>query len=158
MSSSAKELVSTSIKQKSIKHKCGAFRKCVGFIDETVLAVTRPDGYRYQLVVYNGRKRKHSPLLQAVSTPDCLVQHVLWPKVGRRNYCTLYIQSNLEEDLPNLLEVDGERFCICGHSGNNRWWYREVPSKRSVTSAPKVLFNVFMSKLRATVEWIFEEL
>lgn len=104
------------------------FDKCISmsyfpvFIDETVLAVARPKRQRYQLVLYDGHKRKHALKFQAVNSPDGLIQQVLGPMEGRRRDWTLYISSNLEEQLPTKLEEEGRRYCIYGDSGYNRRW------------------------------------
>ena len=46
---------------------------CIGFIDGTVLGITRPKGHLAQRVVYNGHKRRHAMKYQSVNTPDGMI-------------------------------------------------------------------------------------
>ena len=44
----------------AVKDKTDGQHNCVGFIDGTVIGITRPTGYETQMVAYNGHERKHS--------------------------------------------------------------------------------------------------
>ena len=52
---------------------------CIGFIDVTVLGISRSKGHLAQRVVYNGHKRKHAMKYQAVNTLNGMIQHVHGP-------------------------------------------------------------------------------
>lgn len=137
--------------------KCGALTNVVGFIDGTVIGITRPKGSAFQRVIYNGHKRKHALKYQAINAPDGLMLHVAGPIEGRRHDWTLYIRTDLERTLPKLLDIDGVRYCIYGDSGYSRRWYLEVPFQGATLTAAQRAFNSAMSEGRITVEWMFKE-
>lgn len=141
----------------AIFEKSAGLTRMVGFIDGTVLGIARPKGNLSLRVVYNGHKRKHALKFQAVNSPDGLIQHVAGPIEGRRHDWTLYIRSGLEENLPEVLEIDGVRYRIYGDSGYSRRWFMEVPFQGSSLSAAQMAFNTAMAKVRITVEWVFKE-
>lgn len=141
----------------SIDVKSGCLQNCVGFIDGTVIGIARPFGNMAQMSAYNGHKRKHALKYQAVNTPDGMVVHLFGPMEGRRHDWTLYVQSDLDSVLPEVLDLPLKRFCIYGDSGYNRRWYIEVPHQGSNLSAAQSAFNRAMSSVRITVEWIFKE-
>lgn len=45
--------------EQAIHKKTNASEKCIGFIDGTVIGISRPNRNKWQNVVYKGRKRKH---------------------------------------------------------------------------------------------------
>lgn len=135
-----------------ISQKCNGLSNCVGFIDGTVIGIARPSGHLYQRVVYNGHKRKHALKYQAVNAPDGLILHVSGPIEGRRHDWTLYMNINLDEELPHLLEIDGVCYCLYGDSGYARRWYLEVPYQGANLNLAQRVFNETMSKVRVTVE------
>ena len=142
----------------AVHQKSNAMSNCIGFIDGTVIGISRPGGYRMQNVVYNGHKRKHALKYQAVVTPDGLILHAFGPLEGRRHDWTLYIRSGIEEQLPSALLVDGKQYCIYGDSGYNRRIFLEVPFQGSSLSSAQKAFNAGMSSVRVTVEWMFKEI
>jgi len=101
----------------AIHDRSQALSNCIGFIDGTVIAVSRPSDHEAQNVAYNGHKRKHALKYQAVTTPDGLILHVYGPLEGRRHDWTLYMRSGLDESLGDLLLVDGKQYVIYGDSG-----------------------------------------
>lgn len=141
----------------SVYEKCQALTNCVGFIDGTVIGISRPKGNAMQKVAYNGHKRKHALKFQAVNTPDGLIMHVYGPIEGRRHDWTMYTRSGLDEHLPDLLGINGVQYCLFGDSGYNRRWFMEVPFQGSNISPNQIAFNKAMSAARITVEWIFKE-
>ena len=86
-----------------------------------------------------------------------MITHVYGPVEGRRHDWTLYTRSLLEEKLPPLLDVEGERYCLYGDSGYSRRWFLEVPYQGSNLTSAQRAFNRAMSAVRITVEWIFKE-
>lgn len=69
--------------------KVGALRNCVGFIDATVIEISRPDDTGLQNVCYNVHKRKNELKYKAVETAEGMLYLVYGPVEGRRNYWTL---------------------------------------------------------------------
>ena len=87
-----------------------------------------------------------------------MVLHVYGPIEGRRHDWTMYTHSGLNEHLPEILNIDGERYCIYGDSGYNRRWFIEVPYQGSNLTPAQVAFYTAMASVRITMEWIFKEL
>jgi len=141
----------------AVSERSGALDNCVGFIDGTVIGIARPGDSGIQNVVYNGHKRKHALKFQAVTTPDGMFAHVYGPLEGRRHDWTLYMRSDIDEQLNNALLVDGKQFCIYGDSGYNWRSYLEIPFQGAALSEDQTAFNKAMSGSRITVEWMFKE-
>lgn len=68
-----------------VREKSGALDNYIGFIDGTVLEITRPDNAVLQKIVYNGHKRKHVVKSQAIITADEMFYHVFGPIEGRHH-------------------------------------------------------------------------
>lgn len=142
----------------SVHAKTEALENCVGFIDGTVIKVARPGGDSIQQqVCYNGHKRTHALKFQVVSSPCGLAIHLAGPMEGRRHDWTLYLSSGVEEQLPEVLNVDGQLFCIYGDSGYGARWYLYIPFRGSNLCEARRKFNEAMSMARVTVEWFFKE-
>ena len=137
---------------KGVHDKCQALTNCVGFIDGTVLGIARQKGYTMQRIAYKGHKRNHALKFQAVNSPDGLIMNGRDPIEGRRHDWTLYTRSGLETHLPEVLDVEGERYCIFGDSGYIRRWFTEISFQGSNLSVQQVAFNKAMSSGRITVE------
>ena len=142
---------------KAIRDGGAALSNCVGFIDGTVVGISRPTGYMKQLVVYNGHKRKHSLKFQAVNSSDGMILHAYGPVEGRRHDWFMYVCSGLEINLRSVLHVNGRQYVIYGDSEYNWRPFMEVPFQGSNLNANQRAFNASMSKSRITVEWIFKE-
>ena len=67
-----------------------------------------------QNLAYNGHKRKHSVKFQAFCAPEVLIVHGLGPLEGRRHDWTLYLRSELDEQLSPILVVEGNQYCLYG--------------------------------------------
>lgn len=76
---------------------------------------------------------------------------------GLRNHWSLYISIKIEEELPNILQVDERRYCIYGDSRYDRRWFMQVQFRSDVLNSAQSSFNLAVSKVRVTVEWIFKE-
>ena len=141
----------------AIKEKCRALPNCVGFIDGTVIAIARPRGYDVQNVAYNGHKRKHALKYQAVTAPHGLLLHAAGPMEGRRHDWTLYCRSGLDEELGEVMVVNGFQYCIYGDSGYNERDFLVVSSQGSQLTGYQKAFNEAMANGRVSVEWVFKE-
>ena len=65
-------------------HRAGAaLDNCFGFIDGTVLAISRPG--KGQRLVYNGHKRVHALKFQSESLPNGIIANLFGP-VGRSEF------------------------------------------------------------------------
>lgn len=138
--------------------KTDALDNCIGFFDGTVIKVSRPGVESIQQqVCYNGHKRTHALKFQVVSSPCGLALHLAGPMEGRRHDWTLYLSSGLDEQLQEVLEVDGRMFCLYGDSGYSARWYLYIPFRGSNLCEARRTFNEAMSKARVTVEWFFKE-
>lgn len=84
----------------------------MGSIDGTVIGLSRPKINEKQRLLYNGHKRKHSLKFQAVTSPNGLVLHACGPTVGIRHDWRMYAERGLEEKLPTLVIVDGNKYCL----------------------------------------------
>ena len=93
----------------AIKTKCEALDNCTGFINGTVIAITRASRGEMQNVAYNGHKSKHTLKYQAITSPDGLVLHAAGPIEGRRHDWTLYCRSGVDESLPGVMYVGGKQ-------------------------------------------------
>ena len=135
----------------AVHRKSQAMSNCIGFIDGTVIGISRPRGSRMQNVVYNGHKRKHALKYQTIVTPDGLILHEFGPLEGRRHDWTLYVRSGMNEQLCAVVAIDGKQYCIQGDSGYNRRIFMEVPCQSFNLTAAQKAFNEAMSSVRVTV-------
>ena len=138
--------------------KVGALENCIGYIDGTVLEIARPDDAGLQNVVYNGHKHKHALKFQAFTTADGIFYNVYGPVEGRRHDWTLFVRSDLDTQLEEVMKVGDRQFCIFGDSGYNVREYFEIPFQGSHLNENQRAFNRAMSGARITVEWMFKEL
>lgn len=79
------------------------------------------------------------------------------PIKGRCHDCTLYAESQLDEMLPNVLDVDGVQKCIYGDSGYADRWILEASFHGASLTAPQQAFKNAMLAVRISVEWFFKE-
>ena len=95
-------------------------QSCVGFIDGTFIGTARPEDNEMQRAAYNGHRRKHAIKFEALLTPDGLIAHAAGPLEGRRHDWTLYVRSDVDEQLEEMLLIEVRQFYIYGYSGCNR--------------------------------------
>jgi nuclease HARBI1 len=136
----------------AVFEKVGALPNCVGFIDGTVIGISRPGDLEEQRVLYNGHKRKHALKFQAVTSPDGLILHAHGPMEGRRHDWTLFLQSGLDNQLAEKLRIGGTQYCLYKDSGYSQREYLEIPYQGSALSAHQRAFNKQMPAARITVE------
>lgn len=105
---------------------------CMGFIDGTFLAITRPGDYQVQEIAYSGHKKKHAVKHQAATTPDGLVLHCVGSIEERRHNWTLYVRSGIEGNLEETLSEDGAQYHIRGDSGSAPRLYLKLPFQGSL--------------------------
>jgi nuclease HARBI1 len=111
----------------AVLEKVGALPNCVGFIDGTVIGISRPGDLEEQRVLYNGQKRKHALKFQAVTSPDGLILHAHGPMEGWRHDWTLFVRSRLDNQLAEKLRIGGTKYCLYGDSGYSQREYLEIP-------------------------------
>lgn len=128
-------------------------QRCVGFIDGTVRAISRP--VRNQRAVFSGHKRVHALKFQAVVTPDGLVSHLAGPFTGNRHDTAILVASGLLDQFRNGLRDEDGPFCVYGDAGYPTSPHLQSPFKGARLSAEEVQFNNEMSRVRIAVEWGF---
>jgi nuclease HARBI1 len=141
----------------AIRTKSNRLGNGIGFIDGTVLGISRPGDADIQRVAYNGHKRKNALKFQAILTPDGLILHLAGPIEGRRHDWTPYCRSGIELRLEVKMTINGIQYCIYGDSGYNLRPFMEVPYQGSNLPEEQKYLNKAMSASRITVEWIFKE-
>jgi len=129
--------------------------KCVGFIDETAIFVSRPGG-GLQRACYSGRKRRHAVKFQGVLTPDGLFVHLFGPLEGRRHDMTLYYQSGRDELLPDALMVDGTQHYLYGDAAYMIRPWLQAAFTGTMTPEQEDA-NETMKVPRAAVEWGYKD-
>lgn len=87
---------------KAIQDSSRAPNKFIGFIDGTVIGVSRPGKYVAQKVAYNGHKRKHALKYKAITTRGGLILYAFGPMEGRKHHWTLYMEGGLEKSCNNF--------------------------------------------------------
>lgn len=127
-------------------------------IDGIVIGVSSPKSNKEQGVLYNRHKRKHALKFQAVMSPDGMLLHACGTKVGVRHDWRMFVESGLEQDLPEVIFIDGIKYGVYGDSGYAPRPYLEVPASGSNLSHALKVFNNAMSSVRITVEWYFKSL
>ena len=95
----------------------GTLESCLGFRGGTVICIARPRDNEMQRAAYDAHKRKQVIKFQALPTPDCLIAHAVGPLEGRLHEWTLYVRSGVDEQLEEILLVEGRQFYVYGDSG-----------------------------------------
>lgn len=83
-----------------------ALERIVGFIDDSLPVIGRPNKTVKQPVINNLYKCKHALKHQAVNAPKGLIVNVPGHVEGIRYYRTLYVRIGLEENLSAVLDFD----------------------------------------------------
>ena len=142
----------------AIHNRGAALENCWGFVDGTVRPICRPS--RSQRVVYNGHKRVHALKFQSVVAPNGLIANLYGPVEGRRHDSAILALSGL---LPQLEQhsfgPDGEALCIYGDLAYPHRVHLQRPyERRAPLSAEQQAFNLSMSQVRVSVEWVFGDI
>lgn len=117
---------------------CGVFRcnwteqqwtgKLHGFLlMELWLAFLNQTDTKVRWSRITGHKKNNPLKFYAINSPDGISVHIYGHMIGRRHEWTIYVRSGIDEQLPELLHIDGNRYCLYGDSGCSRLWYMEVP-------------------------------
>ena len=141
----------------TINEKCPALDRCVAFMDGTVIGIARPGKNDEQNAAYNGHKRKHALKYQTLTTPDGLILHAHGPIAGCRHDWALYVRSNIEQQLREVLSVGGCQYYVHGDSGYNRRDVVDVPFQGAHLSGAQLAANRTTSSVRVTVEWSYKD-
>lgn len=145
------------IYSKAVHKKCVVLRRCIGFMDGTVIGISRPSRNDEQNASYNGHKRKHGLKFQTITSPDGLILHAAGPIEGRRHDWALYVRSGIETQLDNVCSVDGIQYYVHADSGYNRRTTIDVPFQGANISSSAKAANIRTAAVRVTVEWTYLE-
>ena len=141
----------------SVSRKGAALDNCWGFIDGTVRPVCRPG--LNQRVLYNGHKRVHAIKFQSVVAPNGLIANLFGPVEGRRHDSGMLAMSGL---LPMLetysVSSTGQPLCLYGDPAYPLRVHLQGPFKGAALTPQQEAFNVSMSKVRVSVEWVFGDI
>ena len=131
-----------------INQKAAPLLNCVGFVDGTILRISRPK--INQNIVYNsyrgGYKRAHGIKFQNLALPNRLIGNLSGPYVGKRHDTTMLHESGLLTNLQRSAWHNNHPLCIYGDP---------------VYPLSIHLLAPFSSKLQQTrvfIEWLFNEI
>ena len=131
----------------------GRYQNCWGFIDGTIRAMCRPS-YAQQLG-YSGHKRKHGIKFQSIALPNGLIGYLWGPVLGRRHDAHMLDDSNLLNELRQMMVRIGSTYCIYGDPAYPLSPVLQCPFRGAALTVNQRLFNRDMSAARVTVEWLF---
>ena len=141
----------------SVYRKGAALDNCWGFIDGTVPPVCRP-GLNHE-VLYNGHKRVHAIKFQSVVAPNGLIVNLFGRVEGCRHDSGMLAMSGL---LPMLetysVSSTGQPLCLYGDPAYPLRVDLQGPFKGAALPPQHAAFNVSMSKVRVSVEWVFADI
>ena len=84
----------------AIHHRGAPLQNCFGFVDGTVIQISRPK--QNQRTVYNGHKRVHAFKYQSVALPNELIANLSQPIEGRRHDSFMLYESGLLQELERV--------------------------------------------------------
>ena len=139
-------------------HQAGAaLPNCWGFVDGTVRPVCRPE--KNQRVLYNGHKKVHSIKFQSVTAPNGLIANLYGPVEGRRHDSGMLTDSGLLTSLQQFcFDTNGNPLCIYGDPAYPLRVHLQSPFKGARLTPNQQEFNKSMSRVRVSVEWIFNDI
>ena len=141
----------------AIHNKGAPLSNCFGFIDGTVRPICRPS--KNQRQVYNGHKKVHSLKFQSIGLPNGLIGNLFGPIEGRRHDCFLLRESAVLTHLQQIaFNSNRDALCIYGDPAYPVRIHLQSPFQGPNLSALQQEFNTRMSKVRVSVEWLFEDL
>ena len=137
----------------------GGYRGIWGFVDGTFRGFCKPSkGDEAQRAVYNGHKRQHGQVWQAVVTPDGLVSSLVGPFLGPTNDWTMWRRSGCEEAARSsmgcheVLYLYGDPAYRCSYGVMPPFTH---PRGRRYLSREKQDFNRSLATVRIAVENAF---
>lgn len=97
----------------SISARSPTLQRCIGFIDFTVIRVTRPGGHNLkERLIYNEHNRAHVLKFQALRAPSGIILHGFGPAEGRFYDMTLYWRRKFEKGLQDSTPVCGVQYHV----------------------------------------------
>ena len=87
----------------------------------------------------------HAIKFKSLLTPEGLIAHAAGPLGGRRHDWTLYIRSSVDEQLKEVLLIEGRQLYFYGYSGYNRRAWMEIPIEGTNLNAEEQARNKSMS-------------
>ena len=141
---------------KAIHAKGAALKNCWGFLDGMQGRMCHP--HIGQQSVFNGHKCIHSLKYQALMCPNGMLAHFYGPIEGRRHDSALYYMSNLDAQLPLIVDSNNQQLCIYGDSAYALRRYLITPFKGANITQVQHDFNKTMASHRVAVEWGFAKM
>ena len=140
----------------SVHRKGAALDNIWRFIDGTVRPCCRPKVN--QRILYNGHKRLHALKYQSVTTPSGMIANLFGPVKGKRHDCVILAVSGLLQTLQRYFRgPNREVLCIFGDPAYPLKRNLLAPYNGAQLTQEQMDFNSSMSKVRVTVEWMFEK-
>jgi hypothetical protein len=133
----------------------GAVNNVWGFIDGTMRRMCRP--CFFQRLFYSGHKNHHGIKFQSVVTPDGLIACFFGPIPASRHNSYMLAESHLLLQLQQLFHHQPP-YTLYGDAayGTSRYCFGGFPNARPGT--PEGNWNREMSRVRESVEWMFNEI
>jgi hypothetical protein len=139
-----------------IKKKTGGVSTIVwGFIDGTLRKTCRPT--YHQKLLYSGHKRCHGIKFQSVTTPDGLMALLHGPVAGSRHDSFMLYDSNLLNQLRELMPEGTDVYAIYGDPAYPQSGYIFGGFRNPADGSIEAEFNTTMSSVRESVEWGFKD-
>lgn len=167
----------------AITAKGSPLENCFGFIDGTVIPISKPG--ENQRIVYNAHKRVHGITFQSVALLNGLIGNMHGP-VGKGNYILndlwvkfpilififlvifyperrrhevgMLADSNLPQDMQRYASTPGHvchSLCVYGDPAYPMRVHLQAPFRNMVLTPQMVNFNKTMSSVGVSVEWLF---
>jgi len=142
----------------NVIHDVGApYTNCWGFVDGTVRPICRPG--TLQRTLYNGHKRIHAIKFQSVVSPNGLIANLFGPVEGRCHESGMLADSGLLPQLQLYSHTPtGDPLCIYGDMGYPLRPQLQTPFQGLHLTPLQQDFNLAMSRVRTSVEWIFGDI
>ena len=132
-----------------------AIDKVWGFIDGTLRKTCRPT--YFQKAAYSGHKRCHGLKFQLVLAPNGLFVSLFGPVAGSRHDLYLLGQSNLLDQLREMMPDPFNAFALYGDPAYPQSTHILGPFINPPGGSINALWNSTMSRVRIVVEWGFKE-
>ncbi|PFX18686.1 hypothetical protein AWC38_SpisGene16916 [Stylophora pistillata] len=142
---------------RAINQKGAALGNCWGFVDGTIRPICRPR--ENQCVMYNGHKRVHCLKFQSVVAPNGMIANLFGPVEGKRHDSAMLWMLGLLCQLEQYsFNQTGQPSCIYGNLAYPLRMHLQAPIKKGHLTADEEAFNSSMSKVRSSVEWVFNDI
>ena len=142
----------------SVSHVSSTLFNWIGFVDGTVIQVSRPTDNYVQKTVYNRQKRAHALKFQVITSPDGMLLHAYGPIPGRRFDITLWRRSGIYSQLDKVIHDGERRFSIYGDAAYSSSLWMGTPFQGANITAARKAANRDKSCSRVSVECYFMEL